>query len=253
MPVTFGTTQSLSGAGTWTYPDVGLVIGLKLDVTAGGDPQKTWGTEIVRYRDLGVWAPITEAGVMHAQPVWNAEEVTYDVGKGPVGLAYDLASGVTVNATEILSETPPTGGGGGTPGMASVIQYDSSASVSVPDITWTKVVPNLLDVHSDDATLSPDGTGGVTVHTAGLYLITALCWVDVTGTLSSVELAIFCNGTNFQQTSNNFLPDAPGYWINLSYMWVFSASDNIDIRVYQHSGASQPVYPQYSVVFLGTT
>lgn len=252
MPVITGSTTTLTGAGNWPWPHPAELIGVAIDTTAVPTTRREWGSQILRYRDLGVYRCVDEAGPLESHAVWHDAVVDYVVGKAPASLDYDLADGVTISATEILSETPPTGGGGGTPGVASVIQYDNSASVSVPDITWTKVVPNLVDVHSDDATLSPDGTGGVTIHTAGLYLITAIVWVDTTGSLTAVELAVYCNGANFFQTSNNFLPDAPGYWINLSYMWVFSAADNIDIRVYQHSGTSQAVYPQYSVAFLGT-
>lgn len=241
----------MTGSGTWTYPDPSVIIGLVLQVTAVSDDVSVWGSSILRYRSPGVYAAIDEAGQLHAQPIWNATEVTYDIGKSPQGLAWDLANDVTVTATEILSETPPTGGGGGT-GVIPTVQYDSDTAVSVPSSTWTLLVPNLIDVHSDDTVLLPDGAGGVHVESARLCLITSQAWFDVGTTAGNLLTSIYVNGSSFFTAGGNYEPVTPGYWVNLSYVWSFSAGDHVQLYGYHDIGSSQNVYPQYTISALGT-
>jgi hypothetical protein len=249
LPVTFGASTTVTGAGEWTYPDTGLVIGLKLDVTTIPLASRTWGTEVIRYRDLGVWAPVTEAGKMHAQPVWNDQEITYDVGKGPVGLAYDLASGVSITATEILSETPPSGGGGSGPVTAYVI-YDSNTAVSVPTAAWTLTVPNLLVAHTDDTVLSPDGSGGVTIHVAGLYLISGLLYWSIATMPPNLMAAVYTNGSLSFPDQGTLDPVASAAYVPLNAMWTFAIGDVVNLRGYQDVGTAQNVFPQYSIAKL---
>jgi hypothetical protein len=243
LPVTFGTTTTLTGAGTWTYPDVGLVIGLKLDVTDPGVAARNWGTEIVRYREVGVWAPITEAGKMHSQPFWNDQEVTYDVGNGPVGLAYDIEPGVTITATEILSETPPSGGGGG---VIGTILYDSGAATSIPSGVWTQCVPDTVLLHTADAVISTDGTGGVNVHQHGVYFISTVLYIGTGTTVSNAICAVYLNGTQLWGVSAPYEPLSGGYNINLALAWQFAVSDNVTVFAYQDSGSTHDSYLSYN-------
>lgn len=249
MPVTFGTTQSLSGAGTWTYPDVGLVIGLKLDVTAFDEHGKTWGTEIVRYRDIGVWAPITEAGTMHAQPVWNGEEVTYDIGNGPVGLAYDLAPGTTINATEILSESPPSGGGGSA--VTAHAQLDNNTGHAVPSGAYTQVNPDTQSYFGDTTVMSLDGAGGVNILKKGVYLLVADVWFDVATTISNLTASFYVNGVGYWSAGGAYEPGIPGYRVNTTFSWQLNVSDLVTCVVYQDAGSDQTVFPVYTVTLLG--
>lgn len=250
MPVTFGATQPLSGAGTWTYPDVGLVIGLKLDVTSPGPAPREWGTEIVRFRDLGVFAPITEAGKMLGRGIYNDTEVTYDVGKGPIGLAYDLASGVTINATEILSETPPSGGGGG--GTVASVIWDQSTSFALPDSANTVLVPDVASLSTDPSLLDFGSGGTVTLKTRGVYLVTAQCWFDIALPGTEVTLRIVTDSTVDITASSDYVPSAPGYYVEATLVFHWDASTTVWIEGYQNSGSTQNVWPQYQVTLLTT-
>lgn len=139
MTVILGDTFAATGSGTWSYPHVGTVLGIVLQIPDPTSMGKVYGTEILRAKGLGVYAPLSEAGSMRCRAVFNAEEVTYDIGHSPVGVAFDLPYGLELDITEILSEVPTGGGGTGVTGYGSIGGFCSGTfpTWNGPDLpTW---------------------------------------------------------------------------------------------------------------------
>lgn len=240
MTVILGASTTVSGSGTWTYPDVGLVIGLVLEVPDPGSMGRFYGTEILRAQNLGVYAPISEAGRLIGRPVFNDQFVTYDIGKAPIGLAYDLADALSLSVTEILSETPPTGGGG--PSSMTSAQYLYTSNVTVVDSTLTPVPCTILNWNTDTSNYSIDGDDHLSVATAGIYRLSYhVRFSSNTPTpIGRVMYSVNFGPQNAQAAIADETATGDGYAAN--YVEVQLASgDAVGIVALNESGADQQV------------
>lgn len=246
MPVTFGATTTLSGAGSWAYPDASSVIGLLIGLTATGLGPRVWGTEVPRYRDLGVYRPVSEAGALESHAVWHDEVVDYNLGKSPIQLEYDLSPGVTITATEILAETPPGGGGGFV--VAPAIFANTTGDNSIPSSTWAQISTwNTPSVDTDHSALTMDTSGNITVHKAGLYRVSAVGGFGGNGDDPTAKFALYRNGSEDTPFLGQWDVQAGVWQINGMVEEPFSVADVMSLWGYHQNLNPAFTYGQWTV------
>ncbi|MBA0084884.1 MAG: hypothetical protein HRJ53_07805 [Acidobacteria bacterium Pan2503] len=238
MPVLYGASTVLVGAGTWTYPDPATIIGVKLELSTPPAGNSGFvGSTVIRWRGIGAWAPVDEAAQLPARLLWNPSVVEYDIGKSPTGLVYEWENDAQVTATEILSEAPPGPGGGG--GTVAVMQVSMGSYDGVADTTLEYVPLDTIAFQSDTTSYT-FASGGITVVNAGYYRVSwHSTWQPPTANMYA-RVYITVNGTDDADAIEVTGVTSDGGHVAGGYKErSLAAGDTVQLQVYQVSGATQ--------------
>lgn len=132
-----------------------------------------------------------------------------------------------------------------------------NANQSIANATWTALAMNSerrdtgyhsISVNNSRLTV-PAGYGGPHLVAAGVEFLQ-----NGTGYRA---IALYKNGTTFVRMANSLAIATQDHWLALSAVLILSASDYIELRVYQDSGGALNVRvnsdysPTFEIVYLG--